>query len=567
MTDNPALTGPARRHRMFPALLVIAAAVPVIFVAARIAGACRNLPFWDEFDSVLALLLRLDSGPGWREFFSQLFQLDSEHRTVVSRLIVAAGFGFTGGVNFDVLCVLGNLSLVLMCGLLLATLPAAASRVRLGVVLAFGLFHLEHYEAFLWSGASIDHFMVLMMVAAALAALHQGGRFALAGAGLFAVLATFTLAHGCVVWPIGAVLLWSAGRRRACAAWCSLAVLALVVFFHGFHIQNAHQIRDFSPAGLARLGQFWLALLGGPLTFGARQHAPLFGLALLGLLGWTAARGVVRRHPALAAMVAFALASLALIAFGRLEVAPAHIQSRYLILGSLVWSLAVFLVVEELTRATRPYRVLAWSLPALGGFNLAATHQSLHDADTFVWSREYPAVRFKQYGEEGHAHGFRLHPGPDTARTILNQVAARGIYQLPRLCHEVTVPEPQPNPAMVTYVTDLTADQNAVGFEGWAMLPNRRSRRGEIHALLRSEHRTLVMTTYSVARPDVAKALKEPLWRYCGYNFVLRRHRLPQEDYQIGLVITDGDTSTLKMTDHWLRLDPRHDPRLLATSQ
>jgi hypothetical protein len=191
----------------------------------------------------------------------------------------------------------------------------------------------------------------------------------------------------------------------------------------------------------------------------------------------------------------------------------------------------------------------------------------VHDADTFVWSREYPAVRFKQYGEEGHAHGFRLHPGPDTAKVILNQVAARGIYQLPRLCHEVTVPKPQPNPAMVTYVTDLTAGKDAVGFEGWAMLPNRRSKRGEIHVLLRSAKRTLVMTTYSVARPDVAKAFKEPLWRYCGYNFVLRRAHLPQEDFQIGLLITDGDHSEVKMTEHWLRLAKRTETHPLAPSQ
>jgi hypothetical protein len=145
--------------------MLVAAAVPIAFIVVRIVAACKNIPFWDEFDSVLALLLRLDHGLGWREFVGQVFQLDSEHRTVVSRLIVAAGYGITGGVNFDVLCVLGNLSLVAMGALLLSALPTIAQRVRLGVVLAFGLFHLEHYEAFLWSGASIDHFMVLMMAA------------------------------------------------------------------------------------------------------------------------------------------------------------------------------------------------------------------------------------------------------------------------------------------------------------------------------------------------------------------------------------------------------------------
>ena len=33
------------------------------------------------------------------------------------------------------------------------------------VVLAFGLFHLEMYETFLWSGASMDHHMIILLAA------------------------------------------------------------------------------------------------------------------------------------------------------------------------------------------------------------------------------------------------------------------------------------------------------------------------------------------------------------------------------------------------------------------
>lgn len=557
-----------RRRRIAPALLVLGAAIPVAYIVTRIVLACRNIAFWDDFDSVLGLVLRLDAGLGWRDFVGRLFALDSEHRTVTSRLIVAAGYVFTGSVNFNVICALGNLSLFALCVILVAAVRPFERRVRLGVLLAFGLFHLEHYETFLWGGAAIDHYLVLMLAGGALAALVQGGRPATIGAGLLALLATFTLAHGCAVWPIGALLLWSAGRRRDLVVWCALAVMALAVFFHGFQIDSSHRIRDLSPSGIARLGQFWLALLGGPLTFGARSLAPAFGLALLALLGWVGARGAWRRQPVVAAMALFATVSLALIAFGRLEVATAQIQSRYLVLGSLAWTLTAFLLIEAGTPAARPYRLLAWSLPALVAFNLAANLQSAHNADTFLWSRDYPAVRFKQYGEEGHAGPFRLHPGKDTAKAILAQTAARGIYQLPRLCHEATVPDPLPSPDMVTYVTDLTVDNDAVGFEGWAMLPRQKCKPGQIHVVLRSAQSQIVLTTFSVSRPDVAKAFKEPLWLHCGYNFVLRRDRLPPEDFQIGLLIADGDRADIKMTEHWLRLSvARTAAPLLASGQ
>lgn len=550
----PDLTPPALRRRATPLGLALLALVPVAFIAMRVVGSWRNIPFWDEFDGVLAFLLRLDSGVTWRDFLARIFALDSEHRTVVSRLIVAGSFGLTGSVNFNALCAIGNASLIAMCALVISSTAGLERRVRLGVILAFGLFHLQHYETFLWSGASIDHFMVLMMAAGVFTGIVQGGRVAVLGAGMFAVLATFTLAHGMLVWPLGAALLWSAGRRRECGWWAGLAALSLLIFFQAFHIDDAHRLQDRSMGGIARLVQFWLALLGGPLAFGARAIAPAFGLVLLALLGWLGARGAWRRQPVVMAMAVFALGSLALIAFGRFAVAPDHIQSRYLVLGSLAWSLAVFLFIEENVTEDRPWRLLGWSLPALAAFNVASNLGSDHEAKTFVWSRDYPAVRFRQYGEEGHAGPFRLHPGKDTAKVLLAQAAARGIYELPRFCFPAEVPPPTLNPSMVTYVTDLTADGAAVGFEGWAMIPQRRSRRGEIHVVLRSESRTLVLTTFAVSRPDVAKAFKEPLWTHCGYNFVIKRERLPRENFQIGFVISDGERAELKMTEHRLNL-------------
>lgn len=550
-----ALPQPSRNylHRATVLGLCLLASVPVAYIVTRFIQNNRNIAFWDEY-SLLSLLLRLDAGMSWQDFVAQVFQVDSEHRMVTSRLIGAASYWVSGAVNFSVIAVIGNLFLVGLCAILVMSARPVERRVRLAVLLALGLFQLEHYEMFFWGGASIDHFQVLLLVGGAIAALARGTRNALIGAGVLALLATFTLAHGCVVWVLGVAVLWHGRRWSQLAAWSALAVVALSIFFHGFEIHAAHRITDFSAAGLGRLARFWLALLGGPLTFGAPNVAPLFGLGLLVLLGWLGVRGTWKREPILMPLALFAVISLALVAFGRLEVAGGQIQSRYLVLGSLAWTLTAFMTLERLTDSARPFRLLAWCLPGLIAFNLAANLASAHDAETFVFSRDYPAVRFKQYGEEGHAGPFRLHPDQGTAKAILAQTAARGIYQLPRLCNEVSVPDPEPNPSMVTYVTDLTVSDSAVGFEGWAMIPNQKSKRGQIHVVLRSDKSSIVLSTFSVARPDVAKAFKEPLWQNCGYNFVLRRTRLPQEDFQVGLLITDGDRSEIKMTEHWVRL-------------
>ena len=303
--------------------------------------------------------------------------------------------------------------------------------------------------------------------------------------------------------------------------------------------------------------QFWLALLGGPLALGDRVNAPVLGIALLALLGWLGARGAMTRQPFVLALALFAVGSLAMIAFGRLGLAGDHIQSRYLVVASLAWSLAVVLALEVGSEAHRPYRLLIWCLPGLVAFNLASNVNTVERAETFLHSRDYPAIRYKQFGDDSNAGPFRLHPKPGTARNALSAATMHGIYKFPRFCFPREFTAPALNPKIVTYVADLTATRQAVGFEGWAMLPAQRSKRGTIHVVLRSAKTTLYFTTLSVPRPDVAKAFKEPLWHYCGYNFALSRHRLPDEDFQIGLLLADGNRTEYVMTDKWIRLsDP-----------
>ncbi len=542
-----------RVHGAIPAFLVLVAGLPIIYILGHIVATSRNIAFWDDFDSVLGFLLRFDGSAGW-ERFAQLLALENEHRTVTSRLIVATTYLMSGTVNFDYISALGNLCFLALCALLIVSAGTLVRRVQLAVVLAFGLFQLEHYEPFLWSGASIDHFQILLLAGGALFALTKKARWSLWAAGLLAILATFTLAHGCLVWVVGIAMLGRAQRWRALAGWCALGGLALAVFFHGFEVHAVHRVHDLSGFGLLRLARYWLALLGGPLTFGTLPLAPYFGGALVGLLGWLLLRGAWEREPLIMPLAMFAVGSLALVAFGRFAIAGPRIESRYLVLGSLAWSLTAFMVLTHWTNPLRPYRLLLGCLPALIGFNLAANARAAPFAETFLISRDYAAVRYKQFGEEGHAGGFQLHPRLETAKEVLTQTSARGIYQLPRFCELRTVSAPQTNPTMVTYVTDLTATAHAVGFEGWAMIPQRLSKRGQIHVVLRSAKSYLVFSTLSMPRPDVARAFGQPLWRECGYNFVAARTRLPAEDFQIGLLIDDGDRTEVKMTEQHLDL-------------
>lgn len=532
---------------------MVLAALPFAYICTQIVIYSRNIVFWDEFDTALDLILRINAGADWRELVQRFFAINNEHRTVTSRLMFAASYWLTGTVNFHVIGAIGNLFIVGACATLVGATQGWERRLRLAVVLSFLLFQLEHFENFLWSGASIDHFQVVALGVIAIAALARGTTRAAVVAGVFGVLATFTLAQGNVVWPVGALLLWHQRRWNHLIGWCAGGGAVVAAFLHGFEFNPGHNISEISLRSISVVVRYWLALLGGPLTLGDAGFAPFPGLVLLSGLGVLTARGALAREPLAMFSALFAVGALALVAFGRSEIAQAEINSRYLILGALAWALMIFMLLEFGTEPTKPFRLLSCLLPALAAFNISANVRFSPVAESFVEVRDRAATSYKQYGEDGRGLT-RLHPRDQHAAVLLAMALERGVYRLPRVSEPVEFPDAQPSQQIITYVDELIASDRAVTVGGWAMIPGRVSRRGAVHLVLRSKTSTLIFTALTLQRPDVAAAYKEPKWRLSGFRAVIGRNRLPAEDFEVGVLIADGDDAEYIMTANRLEL-------------
>lgn len=548
---------PVLPRRLLLAAWLFVAALPVAYIAAQVAIFSRNIVFWDEFDTALDLVLRIDAGADWGELLQRFFAVNNEHRMVTSRLMFAASYWLTGTLNFHVFGAIGNLFLVGACVILVLAMQGWERRVRLGVVLAFLMFQLEHFENFLWSGASIDHFQVVMLSVGSIAALGRGTRRALVAGGFFALLATFTLAHGVLAWPIGALLLLHQRRWRDLALWCGFTAAAAAAFLYGFEFNPGHRIEEpLQHAG--RMARYWLALLGGPLTLADAGFAPLPGTLLLVGFGVVTARGAFTREPVAMWCAVFAIVSLALVALGRTEIASAtEINSRYLVLGALAWALLIYVLLELAATPAKPFRLLAVLTPALFAFNVAANTRFAPVAEGFIEARDRAATSFKQHGVDGRGL-VRLHPLEGHADVLLRMAKERGVYELPRVSHFVTIRHARPNDRIITHLDQLVASERAITIGGWAMIPGLPARRGQIHVVLRSKHSEYVLTTVTLQRPDVAKAYEEPRWRLAGFRAVISPERLPPEDFEIGVLLTNGDDSAdLMMTGHRLLLSSR----------
>ena len=83
---------------------------------------------------------------------------------VTSRLLIACSYWLSGTIDFAMVARVGIATIVVMCVLLVASAGKPGRRLLLGMLLASLIFQLEHYENFLWSGSSIDHFQVMLLV-------------------------------------------------------------------------------------------------------------------------------------------------------------------------------------------------------------------------------------------------------------------------------------------------------------------------------------------------------------------------------------------------------------------
>ena len=520
---------------------------------ARGLMAGRNVAYMDDIDGTLMLLIRLHEGSFLSDLTRWLFEVSNEHRMATSRLLVTLSYWLTGTVNFQILGVIGNLFVCGLGALLVRTAGTTERRWVMALLLVGLLFQLQHFENFFWSGSSIDHFQVPLLAGGAIVLLARGSRLAWLGAGALALLATFTLAHGLVVWPVGALMLVADRRWRHLTSWLFFGAVTGGVYFLTFEFNPAHHVDAFSLAGVMRIVRFWLELLGAPLALGEKTVARIFGAALLALLGWQVWSGGLRRERIALPLALWAIASLGLVAVGRANLGDGIVSSRYYVLGALAWALAIFTVHQKWHDVDRPHRGLVGLIAGLVLFNLAANLTFSGAAGRWISDRDQAVTDFTRHGRDGTGVA-KLHPHPDHATRVIRQAEELDVFEMPSTSVESPLPVTLPGTGFSTSIDRLAVDKHLVTIDGWAAVAGRVARPDDVHVVLISATEKHVYTTMTVPRSDLITTFPGERWGQAGFHFALRRSLLPPESYQVGFLIPTARGAELVMTKQSLEL-------------
>jgi hypothetical protein len=533
------------------------ALLPAAFIAGEVLAWVRNIPHWDEFDTVLDLLLALEASPGAGRVGELLLAPNNEHRMLVSRLLFALSYWVTGGVNFAALAVIGNLFIVGAVALLAWSARGQAARWRLATVLGALVFQLQHHENFFWGGSSIDHFLVVLAAVAAFRALDRGGRLALAGGIAAGAAATFSLAHGLLVWPLGAALLAAQRRGRALAIWSAAAAAGAVLYFQGFAFnpgtppprprRSARRGRAGSHAARRRTR----TRPPRPRPLPRRRPARHPGAARPARprpprAARSRRRRVGRRRPRPRRLGPHA---------DHGPLGAAHLALLHL--SALAWALVLWVGWERLVRRHGAGSlVVAPVLAALLAFNVAAS--AAHDGvgRSFARTAERGAWNYHRDGTFALSPPI-LYPDPARADGLVRACADRGLYRLPRAA-TLTLAEP----TLVSladsteiadaayYIESIRSVADSVVIHGWAFRRQHRLREGDIAVLFRSSAGLLACEATPLHRPDVAREFRRPDATYSGFRVRVPRASLPADRLQIGVGFDlDGDPEHM-MTAH-----------------
>lgn len=245
----------ARKCKKPSAATALALIIPVVLFILCIASFARDLPFFDDFDAILAYLSQPVSSR-----VTHLFDFHNEHRIFTSRLIFEIIYGCLGRFDFRICIWIGDI-ILLFYMFLLGRHVSRAAEVACFLPFLWLFLDLSNYENTLWAMTSVSNQLVLPLALISLLFFNRRSqpRFFIAAL-LFAIACTYTTGAGIFIWPVLVAIAikdwfmtndrWHAHntailsgigkaiRHPATLAFLFVAISSIVCYMNGFHEQS-----------------------------------------------------------------------------------------------------------------------------------------------------------------------------------------------------------------------------------------------------------------------------------------------------------------------------------------
>ena len=159
----------------------------------------ENIPFMDDYDAILKFVIDFVGEESFLKRIQLVFAQHNDHRLAFLHLVVLAQYYVSGGINFQHLIILGNLSIIAILFVLWQAFECSKNKLYHFIPVVYLLFSLAYFQASLWAMVSLSGLSVVALSFVAIYLLGKDKKIYFIGSCVFATAAVFTQGNGKIV--------------------------------------------------------------------------------------------------------------------------------------------------------------------------------------------------------------------------------------------------------------------------------------------------------------------------------------------------------------------------------
>lgn len=238
-------------------LLVAAPIAVFLFFTVRYA---QNIPYNDDYPSILQFMLNKAKAHTTGELFQLYFAPYGEHRIFFVRLFSTLQMMLAGKLNFQFLPLIGNIGFVVAFIFLARSANIERERKLLCIIpAAYIIFQLQSWSNNVWSMASLSNTIIFCWIILSLYYLFKETKLSFIAGLFFALLATYTNGNGVFVLFVAAITFLL--RKRFLQSGITL-VLFLVFFMLNNTGASGSILEKITHQGPAKIAGMFFVFLG-----------------------------------------------------------------------------------------------------------------------------------------------------------------------------------------------------------------------------------------------------------------------------------------------------------------
>ena len=299
-----------------------------------------NFPYFDDYYAILNFLNKWVLIPEINDRITLLFSQWNEHRIVFARIVTLSEYVLLGQVNFRLLILFGNSALIVILIYVYKSflLKHKVSLLYL-IPVSLLLFNFRYYEISFWAMATLSSLWVLSFAIMSFYFLFKENNYSIYLSMFFAVIATFTIANGMMVFFAGAfVLILNKGfLKQKKILWFLFGVTLMLFYFHDYVKPDQHPniIKPLLNDPLSFI-LYIFGFLGNAFSSNLKHAIPI-GVILSFFILYITYKKYYKENPVLYSIIIFIVITSVLAALTRLEFGlRSSLSSRYTIYSTLL---------------------------------------------------------------------------------------------------------------------------------------------------------------------------------------------------------------------------------------